>query len=101
MENTENMIDFISGRRSATVSFTNGKHIRRIKQIYAERKDEFKFYKENEDGSICATIPLKWVKINPGAKPDPDKPKKELSPEHKAKLLEGLEKSRKAQKKTK
>lgn len=65
MENTENMIEFISGARTATVSFTNRKHINRIKNIYEERKDDFKYFRENPDGSICAQIPLKWIKISP------------------------------------
>lgn len=65
MENTENMIEFISGTRTATVTFTNQKHINRIKKLYEERKDDFKYFKENKDGSICAKIPLKWIKISP------------------------------------
>lgn len=68
MENTENMIEFISGTRTATVTFTNQKHINRIKKLYEERGDEFKYLKENTDGSVCAKIPLKWIKINPGSK---------------------------------
>ena len=68
MENTENMVEFIAGTRTATVTFTNKKHINRIKSIYKERKDEFKYFVENPDGSICAKIPLKWIKINPGSK---------------------------------
>ena len=68
MENTENMIDFISGTRTATVTFTNKKHINRIKKLYEERKDDFKYFVENPDGSVCAKIPLKWIKINPGSK---------------------------------
>ena len=68
MENTENMIEFISGTRTATVTFTNQKHINRIKKLYEERKDDFKFFIENEDGSICAKLPLKWIKINAGSK---------------------------------
>ena len=68
MENTENMVEFISGTRTATVTFTNQKHINRIKKIYEERKDDFKYFKENKDGSICAKIPLKWIKINAGSK---------------------------------
>ena len=68
MENMENMIEFISGTRTATVTFTNQKHINRIKKIYEERKDDFKYFKENKDGSICAKIPLKWIKINAGSK---------------------------------
>ena len=65
MENMENMIEFISGTRTATVTFTNQKHINRIKKIYEERKDDFKYFKENTDGSVCAKIPLKWIKISP------------------------------------
>ena len=68
MENTENVLEFISGTRTATVTFTNKKHINRIKKLYEERKDEFKYLVENPDGSICAKIPLKWIKINPGSK---------------------------------
>lgn len=68
MENAENMIEFISGTRTATVTFTNKKHINRIKKLYEERKDDFKYFVENPDGSVCAKIPLKWIKINPGSK---------------------------------
>ena len=68
MENTENMVEFISGTRTATVTFTNQKHINRMKKLYEERKDDFKYFKENQDGSICAKIPLKWIRINPGSK---------------------------------
>ena len=68
MENTENVLEFISGTRTATVTFTNKKHINRIKKLYEERKDDFKYFVENSDGSACAKIPLKWIKINPGSK---------------------------------
>lgn len=68
MENSENMIEFISGARAAVVTFTNQKHINRIKKLYEERKQEFKFFVINQDGSVCAKIPLKWIKINPGSK---------------------------------
>ena len=61
-------MEFISGTRTATVTFTNQKHINRIKKIYEERKDDFKYFKENTDGSVCAKIPLKWIKINAGSK---------------------------------
>lgn len=68
MDSSENVIDFITGERTATVTFTNRKHINRIKNIYEERKDDFKYFRENPDGSICAKIPLKWIKISPGSK---------------------------------
>ena len=97
--NMENVVEFISGTRTATVTFTNQKHINRIKKLYEERKDDFKYFKENKDGSICAKLPLKWIKINPGSKPDPNKPKKQMSGEQKAKLLAGLQKYREQNKK--
>lgn len=89
MENTENMVEFISGARTATVSFTNRKHINRIKNIYEERKDDFKYFRENPDGSICAQIPLKWIKINPGSKE-----KRVMTEEQKKAASERLAKAR-------
>ena len=68
MSNKENMVEFISGQKTCTVTFTNQKHINRIKNIYKEHKEDFIYFIENPDGSICAKIPLKWLKINPGSK---------------------------------
>lgn len=92
--NNENAIDFISGEHFITVSFTDRKMINRIKKIYAERKSEFKYFVENEDGSVCAKIPKKWLKLNPGAINDPSKPKRKMSEEQKAALKAGREKHR-------
>ena len=94
MENNENMIEFISGTRSATLTFTNQKHINRIKKLYKERGDEFKYFKENRDGSICAKVPQKWIKINPGTLPGTGK-KRELTEEQKQALRERLATGRK------
>ena len=93
MENNENMIEFISGTRTATVTFTNRKHISRIKKLYEERGDEFKYYHENEDGSVCAKLPLKWIKINAGSKPGTHA-KREMTEEQKQALRERLAKGR-------
>ena len=68
MDNKENMVEFLTGQRTCTVTFTNQKHINRIKKLYEERKDDFTYLVENPDWSICAKIPLKWIKINPGSK---------------------------------
>ena len=89
MENNENMIEFISGTRTATVTFTNQKYINRMKKLYEERGDEFKYFHENSDGSICAKIPLRWVKVNPGALPGTGT-KRELTEEQKQALRERL-----------
>lgn len=65
MEYKENGIEFLTGQTTATVSFSNRKHINRIKKLYEKHKDDFEYFYENKDGSVCAKIPLKWVKISP------------------------------------
>ena len=86
MENTENMIEFTTHCHSATVTFTNPKHIRIIKELYKEHKDEFKYFKENKDNSICAKIPIKWIRISAGR----TGAKRELTEEEKQALRERL-----------
>ena len=93
MENNENMIEWQTNARTATVTFTNQKHINRIKSIYKERKDEFGYFKENKDGSICAKIPLKWIKVNPGSAPGTGK-KREMTEEQKEALRQRLAEGR-------
>ena len=44
------------------------KNINRIKKLYEERKDDFKYFHVNTDGSVCTKIPVKWIKINTGSK---------------------------------
>ena len=97
--NNENCIEFLSGEHFATVTFTNRKHVNRIKNIYKERSDEFKYLTENQDGSVCAKIPLKWIKINPGAKPDENKPKRVLTEEQKERMQNALKKYRESKNK--
>ena len=86
MENLENMIEFTSNCHSATVTFTNPKHIRKIKELYEEHKEDFKYFKLNSDGSVCAKIPLKWVRISAGR----TGVKRELTEEQKQALRERL-----------
>ena len=81
--NNENAIEWLSREHYATVTFTDRKMINRVKKLYEDRKDEFKYLVENDDGSICAKLPKKWIKINAGSKPDPNKPKREMSEEQK------------------
>lgn len=86
MDNDENMIEFLKNSRTTTVSFTNPKHIRIIKELYKEHKEDFKYYKENSDGSICAKFPLKWVRISAGRTGT----KREMTEEQKQALRERL-----------
>ncbi|RKI36837.1 hypothetical protein D7V86_24925 [bacterium D16-51] len=63
--NVENVIEFIKDSGRATVSFCQGRYKSRIKKLAAERPEECEIVAENQDGSLCAHIPVAWIKINP------------------------------------
>ena len=65
--NVENAIEFTRDSERATVSFSQGRYITRIKKLAAERPEECEIVAENKDGSICAHVPVAWVKISPPA----------------------------------
>ena len=90
MENTENMIEWQTNARTTTVTFTNPKHIRKIKELYEEHAEDFRYFKLNKDGSVCAKIPLKWIRISSGRTGS----KREMTDEQKKELAERLKKGR-------
>ena len=62
---TENVIEFTKGGDRASVTFCQGKYKSRIRKLAAERPEECLIVAENTDGSMCANIPVAWIKINP------------------------------------
>ena len=62
---TENVIEFLLDDKRATVTFSQGRYKSRIKKLAAERPEECDIVAENQDGSICAHIPVRWIKIFP------------------------------------
>lgn len=61
----ENVIEFFKGSDTATVTFTQGRYITRIKELAEKKPDECKITQVNGDGSVVAHIPTAWVRINP------------------------------------
>ena len=62
--NKENAIEFITGEKTATVSVTNRKYINKLKKLHEKHQSDFIYFVENKDRSICAKIPLNWIKIS-------------------------------------
>ena len=89
MENRENCIEFISSEKTATITFTQQKYINRIKTLHNERPEDFKFLIENKDGSVCAKIPIRWIKISPTKRNS-----RIYTEEEKRKIAERLENAR-------
>ena len=63
--NVENVIEFTKDSERASVSFCQGRYKSRIKKLAADRPEECQIVAENTDGSMCAHIPVAWIKINP------------------------------------
>lgn len=80
----ENNVEFLTGQRKITFTFTARKYINRIKKYKESHPDDVDFV-ENSDGSICGHVPLKWLKISPPRKV-------ELTDEQKAERSERMRK---------
>ncbi|MBD5521217.1 MAG: hypothetical protein HDR03_08370 [Lachnospiraceae bacterium] len=63
--NVENVIEFTKDSKRASVTFCQGRYKSRIKKLAADRPEECQIVAENTDGSLCAHIPVAWIKINP------------------------------------
>ena len=60
----ENVIEFLRGSKTATVTFTQGRFISKIKKLAERFPDKVEIIAENKDGSIVAHIPTKAIHIN-------------------------------------
>lgn len=60
----ENVIEWLRNSETATVTFTQGRYITKIKKLAEKYPDKVQITAENKDGSIVAHIPVKAIKIN-------------------------------------
>lgn len=61
----ENVIEWLRGGKTATLSLTQGRTITRIMKLAKSRLEECRIIAENADGSIVARVPVGWIKISP------------------------------------
>lgn len=84
---TENAIEFIKHSERATVTFSQGRYISRIKKLAEKYPEECEIVAINkstgEGESICAHIPTAWIRITPPAV-------RELTEEQKEELTKRL-----------
>lgn len=62
---SENVIEWIKDEKRATLTLSQRRTISRVKKLAAQYPDQCQIVAENKDGSICAHIPVSWIKINP------------------------------------
>lgn len=63
MENKENAIEWITGQRTVTVTLSHLKYVNKVKQL-ADTHKEVKILAENDDGTILAKLPIKYLKLS-------------------------------------
>lgn len=60
----ENVIEWIKGEKRAHITAANGTRLKgRILKL--AENDQVIITVQNKDGSICATVPVDWIRINP------------------------------------
>lgn len=62
--NHENVIEWIRNSKTATVTFSQGKYITKIKKLAEKYPDKIQICKVNNDSSIVAHIPVSAIKIS-------------------------------------
>ena len=59
----ENLIEWITGSKTATVTFSQKKFVNRVRKLAEKHPDMVEITAENEDGSITAHIPIRAVHL--------------------------------------
>ena len=91
----ENVLEWLKGAETATVTFSQGKYISKIRKLAEKFPEECKIKAENPDGSIVASIPVKWIKISKVTRTT-----REYTEEEKRKFVEKLHGARRNAPKT-
>lgn len=56
--NTENSIEWLTGDDEIVVSLTHRKYVNKVKKLAKKYPETARILAQNQDGSICAIIPL-------------------------------------------
>ena len=89
----ENNIEWYTGDDMVTLSFSQKKYVNKIMKHFDN--PDIQVIAENIDGSICARIPLSWIKISPPRKG------REFTDEERAAAAERLKVARESRQKIK
>ena len=68
LSNNENSIEFLNNQKTITVSFCAQKWINKVKKLQEEHPEDVKIIAENKDCSICAKLPISYLKVSPPRK---------------------------------
>ena len=61
----ENTIEFMTNGSRATLTFSQGRYKSVIRKLAEKHPEDCQIIAANEDGSICAHVPVAWIRISP------------------------------------
>ena len=61
----ENVIEFMTNGTRATLSFSQGRYKSVIRKLAEKHPEDCQIIADNKDGSICAHVPVSWLRISP------------------------------------
>ena len=61
----ENVNEFLRDEETASVTFSQRRFITRIRKLAEKYPDQARILAENEDGSVFAHVPVRWIRISP------------------------------------
>ena len=62
----ENAIEWLKGRKTATVTLAGGTSLNtQVRKLAKSKPDKCQIMDENDDRTIVAHIPVSWIKIRP------------------------------------
>ena len=61
----ENVIEFMTNGTRATLSFSQCRYKSASRKLAEKHPEDCRIIADNEDGSICAHVPVSWLRISP------------------------------------
>ena len=61
----DNCFEWLTGQKRASVTFSQKRFVNKLKKYAGEYPGDIEIVAENEDGSICAHVPVTWFKFSP------------------------------------
>lgn len=88
----DNVMEWLTGQKIGSVTFSQKRWVNKIRKYASEFPDDIRIVAENEDGSICAQVPITWFKFSPPRKG------REMTDEERAEAAERLRSARNSKK---
>lgn len=64
----DNVFEWLLNEKTACVTFSQKRFVSKLKKYAQDYPEDVEIISENDDGSICAHVPVSWFKFSPPRK---------------------------------